>query len=278
MTALLVPRLDHTLGYDMQIKQLLGQILEHGSPRQDRTGVGTLAMFGGQLAIDLADGLPLSTLRKIHFRSILFELFWFLRGDTNISYLQENGVSIWDEWADDNKSIGPGYGKQWRKWQGSDGREIDQIADVVHTLKNNPNSRRIFMSAWNVGDLDKMKLPPCHVSYQWFVADGKLSCHLYQRSQDQLALSYNACTASILTMMLAQVCGYQPGHFVHSWGDVHIYSNHVDAVKTMISREPRPLPHLEIDPSVREIDDFRFGHFNLVDYEPHPNLVMPVAV
>lgn len=278
MTGLLVPRLDHSLGYDDQIKQLLSQILEHGERRKDRTGVGTIAMFGGQLAIDLADGLPATTLRKIHLRAVVHELLWFLRGDTNIRYLRDNKVTIWDEWADENDSIGPGYGKQWRKWIGEDGVEHDQIADIVQELRTNPTSRRILLSAWNVADLKAMALMPCHVSYNFSTIGGRLSCHLYQRSQDQLALSYNACTGAILTTMLAKLAGLEPGHFVHSWGDVHIYSNHVDAVREMISRPARALPRLELNPNIGDIDDFTAADITIKGYDPHARLDMPVAV
>lgn len=278
MTGLLIPRLDHSLGYDDQIKQLLSQILEHGERRKDRTGVGTIAMFGGQLAIDLADGLPATTLRKIHLRAVVHELLWFLRGDTNIRYLRDNKVTIWNEWADENDSIGPGYGKQWRKWVGKDGVEHDQIADIVQELRTNPTSRRIMLSAWNVADLKAMALMPCHVSYNFSTIGGRLSCHLYQRSQDQLALSYNACTGAILTTMLAQLAGLEAGHFVHSWGDVHIYSNHVDPVREMISRPTRALPRLKLNPSIGDIDDFTAADITIEGYDPHARLDMPVAV
>ena len=258
---------------------LMRHVLEHGTRKDDRTGTGTLSVFGWQMRYNLAEGFPLVTTKKCHLRSIIHELLWFLQGDTNIRYLKENGVSIWDEWADENGNLGPVYGHQWRSWPKPDGSTIDQISEVVHTLKTNPESRRIIVSAWNVADLDKMALAPCHAFFQFYVADGKLSCQLYQRSADIfLGVPFNIASYALLTLMMAQVTGLQPGDFVHTLGDAHLYSNHLDQAREQLSREPRPLPTMALNPEVKDIFAFRFEDFTLSGYDPHPAIKAPVAV
>ena len=258
---------------------LMRHVLEHGTRKDDRTGTGTLSVFGWQMRYNLAEGFPLVTTKKCHLRSILHELLWFLQGDTNIQYLKENGVSIWDEWADENGNLGPVYGHQWRSWPKPDGGTIDQISEVVKTLKTNPDSRRIIVSAWNVADLDKMALAPCHAFFQFYVADGKLSCQLYQRSADIfLGVPFNIASYALLTLMMAQVTGLQLGDFVHTLGDAHLYSNHLDQAREQLSREPRPLPTMTLNPEVKDIFAFRFEDFTLSGYDPHPAIKAPVAV
>jgi len=258
---------------------LMRHVLEHGTKKDDRTGTGTLSVFGWQMRYNLAEGFPLVTTKKCHLRSIIHELLWFLQGDTNIKYLKENGVSIWDEWADENGNLGPVYGHQWRSWPKPDGGTIDQISEVVKTLKTNPDSRRIIVSAWNVADLDKMALAPCHAFFQFYVADGKLSCQLYQRSADIfLGVPFNIASYALLTLMMAQVTGLKPGDFVHTLGDAHLYLNHLDQTREQLSREPRPLPTMTLNPSVRDIFAFRFEDFTLSGYDPHPAIKAPVAV
>jgi thymidylate synthase len=262
-----------------QYHDLLRHILKNGVRKGDRTGTGTLSCFGYQMRFDLADGFPLLTTKKLHVKSIIHELLWFLQGDTNIKYLQENGVKIWDEWADADGNLGPVYGYQWRNWPTPDGGHIDQIAKVVEMIKRDPNSRRLVVTAWNPADVDRMALPPCHCLFQFFVADGKLSCQLYQRSADTfLGVPFNIASYALLTMMVAQVCGLQPGEFVHTFGDVHLYLNHIGQAELQLSREPRPLPTLHIDPSVKDILGFRFEHFTLTDYDPHPHIKATVSV
>jgi thymidylate synthase len=258
---------------------LMRHVLEHGTQKADRTGTGTLSVFGWQMRYNLAEGFPLVTTKKCHLRSILHELLWFLQGDTNIKYLKENGVSIWDEWADENGNLGPVYGHQWRNWPKSDGGTIDQISEVVKALKTNPDSRRIIVSAWNVSDLDKMALAPCHAFFQFYVADGKLSCQLYQRSADIfLGVPFNIASYALLTLMMAQVTGLKPGDFIHTLGDAHLYLNHLDQTREQLSREPRPLPSMTLNPEVKEIFAFRFEDFMLSGYDPHPAIKAPVAV
>jgi len=258
---------------------LMRHVLEHGTRKDDRTGTGTLSVFGWQMRYDLAAGFPLVTTKKCHLRSIIHELLWFLQGDTNIRYLKENGVSIWDEWADENGNLGPVYGHQWRSWPRPDGGTIDQISEVVKTLKTNPDSRRIIVSAWNVADLDKMALAPCHAFFQFYVADGKLSCQLYQRSADIfLGVPFNIASYALLTMMRAQVTGLGLGDFVHTLGDAHLYLNHLDQAREQLSREPRPLPTMTLNPEVKDIFSFRFEDFTLAGYDPHPAIKAPVAV
>jgi thymidylate synthase len=258
---------------------LMRHVLEHGTRKDDRTGTGTLSVFGWQMRYDLAAGFPLVTTKKCHLRSILHELLWFLQGDTNIKYLKENGVSIWDEWADADGNLGPVYGHQWRSWPKPDGGTIDQISEVVKTLKTNPDSRRIIVSAWNVADLDKMALAPCHAFFQFYVAEGKLSCQLYQRSADIfLGVPFNIASYALLTLMMAQVTGLKPGDFVHTLGDAHLYSNHLDQAREQLSREPRPLPTMTLNPEVNDIFAFRFEDFTLSGYDPHPAIKAPVAV
>jgi thymidylate synthase len=258
---------------------LMRHVLEHGTHKDDRTGTGTLSVFGWQMRYDLAAGFPLVTTKKCHLRSIIHELLWFLQGDTNIRYLKENGVSIWDEWADDNGNLGPVYGHQWRNWPKPDGGTIDQISEVVKTLKSNPDSRRIIVSAWNVADLDKMALAPCHAFFQFYVADGKLSCQLYQRSADIfLGVPFNIASYALLTLMMAQVSGLKPGDFVHTLGDAHLYSNHLEQAREQLSRAPRPAPTMTLNPAVRDIFAFRFEDFSLGGYDPHPAIKAPVAV
>jgi len=258
---------------------LMRHVLDHGTQKDDRTGTGTLSVFGWQMRYNLAEGFPLVTTKKCHLRSILHELLWFLQGDTNIKYLKENGVSIWDEWADDNGNLGPVYGHQWRSWPKPGGGTIDQISEVVKTLKTNPDSRRIIVSAWNVADLDKMALAPCHAFFQFYVADGKLSCQLYQRSADIfLGVPFNIASYALLTLMMAQVTGLKPGDFVHTLGDAHLYLNHLDQTREQLSREPRPLPTMTLNPEVKDIFAFRFEDFTLSGYDPHPAIKAPVAV
>jgi thymidylate synthase len=258
---------------------LMRHVLEHGTQKDDRTGTGTLSVFGWQMRYNLAAGFPLVTTKKCHLRSILHELLWFLQGDTNIKYLKENGVSIWDEWADENGNLGPVYGHQWRSWPKPDGGTIDQISEVVKSLKTNPDSRRIIVSAWNVADLDKMALAPCHAFFQFYVADGKLSCQLYQRSADIfLGVPFNIASYALLTLMMAQVTGLKPGDFVHTLGDAHLYLNHLDQTREQLSREPRPLPTMTLNPAVTDIFAFRFEDFTLSGYDPHPAIKAPVAV
>lgn len=254
-------------------------VLEHGAKKTDRTGTGTVSVFGYQMRFDLQEGFPMLTTKKLHLKSILHELLWFLKGDTNIKYLKDNGVSIWDEWADENGNLGPVYGSQWRSWPTADGRHIDQITQVVNQIKNNPDSRRMIVSAWNVGEIDKMKLPPCHAFFQFYVADGKLSCQLYQRSADIfLGVPFNIASYAILTLMMAQVCGLKPGEFVHTLGDAHLYSNHIEQANLQLSREFRKLPTLKINPEVKDIFGFKFEDFSLEGYDPHPHIKAAVAV
>jgi thymidylate synthase len=258
---------------------LMQHVLEHGTKKSDRTGTGTLSVFGYQMRFDLQQGFPLVTTKKCHLRSIIHELLWFLQGDTNIRYLKDNGVSIWDEWADANGDLGPVYGKQWRSWAAPDGRSIDQIRIAVDQIKNNPDSRRIIVSAWNVSDLGQMALAPCHAFFQFYVADGKLSCQLYQRSADIfLGVPFNIASYALLTMMMAQVCGLKPGDFVHTFGDAHLYLNHLEQARLQLSRKPRPLPTMKINPEVKDILGFKFEDFTLEGYDPHPAIKAQVAV
>ncbi len=262
-----------------QYHHLLRHLLEHVVRKGDRTGTGTLSCFGHQMRFNLADAFPLLTTKKLHVKSIIHELLWFLQGDTNIKYLQANGVKIWDEWADAEGNLGPVYGYQWRNWPTPDGGHIDQIAKLVQMIKTNPNSRRLIVTAWNPADVDRMALPPCHCLFQFFVADGKLSCQLYQRSADTfLGVPFNIASYALLTLMVAQVCGLRPGEFVHSFGDVHLYLNHLEQAELQLGREPRPLPTLHIDPSVKDIFAFRYEHFELLNYDPHPHIKASVSV
>jgi len=262
-----------------QYLDLMRHILEHGARKDDRTGTGTLSIFGPQLRFDLQAGFPLLTTKKVHLKSIVHELLWFLKGDTNIRYLKENGVSIWDEWADADGELGPVYGYQWRSWPAPDGRHIDQISRVVEDIKNNPNSRRLIVSAWNVADLDKMALLPCHAFFQFYVADGKLSCQLYQRSADLfLGVPFNIASYALLTLMVAQVCGLKPGEFVHALGDTHLYLNHLDQAREQLTRAPRKLPAMRLNPAIRNIFDFKYDDFTLEAYDPHPAIKAQVAV
>ena len=262
-----------------QYLDLMRHVLEHGVRKEDRTGTGTLSVFGYQMRFDLAEGFPAVTTKKLHLRSIIHELLWFLSGDTNIRYLRDNGVSIWDEWADEEGNLGPVYGFQWRSWPTADGRHIDQIARVVDQLRNSPDSRRIIVSAWNVGDIETMALPPCHAFFQFYVAEGRLSCQLYQRSADIfLGVPFNIASYALLTMMLAQTTGLQAGEFVHTLGDAHLYSNHLEQARIQLQREPRRLPTMKINPDVSDLLAFRFDDFELVDYDPHPHIKAPVAV
>lgn len=262
-----------------QYHDLLEHILDKGVTKEDRTGTGTISVFGYQMRFDLNEGFPALTTKKLHLRSIIHELLWFLKGDTNIQYLKDNNVSIWDEWADENGNLGPVYGSQWRSWPTADGRHIDQIKQVVDQLKNNPDSRRIIVSAWNVGEIENMKLPPCHAFFQFYVAEGKLSCQLYQRSADTfLGVPFNIASYALLTMMMAQVCGLQPGDFVHTLGDAHLYSNHLEQAHLQLTREFRPLPTMKINPEVKDIFDFKIEDFELVGYDPHPHIKAAVAV
>lgn len=262
-----------------QYHDLLSHILDHGVHKEDRTGTGTISVFGYQMRFDLSEGFPCITTKKLHLRSIIHELLWFIKGETNIAYLKENGVSIWDEWADANGELGPVYGSQWRSWPAPDGRQIDQITQVIDQIKNNPDSRRMIVSAWNVGLIDQMALPPCHSFFQFYVAEGKLSCQLYQRSADTfLGVPFNIASYALLTMMLAQVCGLQPGEFVHTLGDAHLYSNHIEQAKLQLTREFRPLPTMKINPEVKSLFDFTYEDFELLNYDPHPHIKAPVAV
>jgi thymidylate synthase len=262
-----------------QYHDLMNHILEHGVTKTDRTGTGTISVFGYQMRFNLQEGFPLLTTKKVHVRSIFHELLWFLKGETNISYLKENGVSIWDEWADDKGELGPVYGYQWRSWPTPEGGHIDQISNVIEQIKKNPDSRRLIVSAWNVADVDKMKLPPCHAFFQFYVAEGKLSCQLYQRSADVfLGVPFNIASYALLTMMVAQVCDLEPGDFVHTLGDAHLYSNHIEQTKLQLSRDFRPLPQLVINPNVKSIFDFKYEDFEIKNYDPHPHIKADVAV
>ena len=262
-----------------QYLDLIQQIYDHGAIKEDRTGTGTRSLFGHQMRFDLADSFPLLTTKKLHLRSIIHELLWFLTGDTNIQYLRDNKVRIWDEWADEDGNLGPVYGHQWRSWQSTDGRVIDQISDVIGNIKSNPDSRRLIVSAWNVGDVDKMALPPCHLLFQFYVANDKLSCQLYQRSADVfLGVPFNIASYALLTLMVAQVTSLQPGEFVHTLGDAHLYSNHLEQAELQLSREPLNSPTLRINPDVKNIFDFKFEDFTLDNYEPHPHIKASVAV
>lgn len=262
-----------------QYLQLLQHILDNGVQKSDRTGTGTISTFGYQMRFNLADGFPIVTTKKLHLKSIIHELLWFLKGETNTAYLKENGVSIWDEWADKAGELGPVYGKQWRSWTGADGKTIDQISDVVNQIQTNPDSRRMIVSAWNVSELPQMALMPCHALFQFYVAGGKLSCQLYQRSADVfLGVPFNIASYALLTLMMAQVCGLQPGEFIHTFGDVHIYSNHMEQVQLQLSRQPLPLPTMKLNPAVKNIFDFTFEDFTLENYQHHPSIKAPVAV
>lgn len=262
-----------------QYLDLMRHILEHGARKDDRTGTGTLSVFGPQLRFDLQAGFPLLTTKKVHLKSIIHELLWFLKGETNTRYLRENGVTIWDEWADENGELGPVYGYQWRSWPAPDGRHIDQISKVVDDIKSNPNSRRLIVSAWNVADLDKMALLPCHAFFQFYVADGKLSCQLYQRSADLfLGVPFNIASYALLTLMVAQVCGLKPGEFVHALGDTHLYLNHLEQAREQLTRAPRKPPAMKLNPAIRNIFDFKYEDFTLEAYDPHPAIKAPVAV
>jgi thymidylate synthase len=262
-----------------QYHALMRHILENGVRKDDRTGTGTLSVFGYQMRFDLAEGFPLVTTKKVHLRSIIHELLWFLQGDTNIQYLKENGVSIWDEWADENGNLGPVYGYQWRNWPTPDGNHIDQISSLIEQIRRTPDSRRLIISAWNVADIEKMKLPPCHALFQFYVAENRLSCQLYQRSADVfLGVPFNIASYALLTMMVAQVCGLQPGDFVHTFGDAHLYINHIEQAELQLSRVPRSLPQMQINSAVKDIFDFKYEDFTLANYEPHPHIKAPVAV
>ena len=262
-----------------QYLNLLQHIFDTGVHKSDRTGTGTQSCFGYQMRFDLNEGFPLVTTKKLHVKSIIHELLWFLKGETNIAYLKENGVRIWDEWADEQGELGPVYGKQWRSWEGADGKVVDQVSDLVEQIKKNPDSRRLIVSAWNVADLPEMALMPCHTLFQFYVAEGKLSCQLYQRSADVfLGVPFNIASYALLTIMIAQVCNLQPGEFIHTFGDVHIYSNHMEQVKLQLSRKPFPLPAMKLNPSVKNIFDFKFEDFTLENYQSHPAIKAAVAV
>ena len=257
----------------------MSHVLDHGVKKEDRTGTGTLSVFGYQARYNLAEGFPLVTTKKLHLKSIIHELLWFLQGETNIKYLKDNGVSIWDEWADEEGNLGPVYGSQWRSWQGASGETIDQISSVVNQIKKNPDSRRLIVSAWNVAEIEKMALPPCHAFFQFYVADGKLSCQLYQRSADIfLGVPFNIASYALLTMMMAQVTGLGYGDFVHTMGDAHLYSNHVDQAKLQLSRDFKMLPQMKLNPEIKNIFDFKFEDFELVGYDPHPTIKAPIAI
>jgi thymidylate synthase len=262
-----------------QYLDLMRRVLDEGVEKSDRTGTGTRSVFGHQMRFDLSAGFPLVTTKKLHLRSIVHELLWFLKGDTNIAYLRDNKVTIWDEWADENGDLGPVYGKQWRSWPAADGRTIDQLSQVVDAIKTRPDSRRHIVSAWNVGELDKMALPPCHAFFQFYVADGRLSCQLYQRSADVfLGVPFNIASYALLTAMMARETGLKPGDFVHTLGDAHLYNNHLEQARLQLDREPRPLPKLVLDPSVERILDFRYEHVKIENYDPHPAIKAPIAV
>ena len=262
-----------------QYLDLLKHIMETGTKKSDRTGTGTKSVFGYQMRFDLSKGFPMVTTKKLHLRSIIYELLWFLKGETNIRYLKENGVSIWDEWADEHGELGPVYGKQWRSWTGPDGKVHDQISDLIAQIKKNPDSRRLIVSAWNVGELSQMALMPCHTLFQFYVADGKLSCQLYQRSADVfLGVPFNIASYALFTLMVAQVCNLKPGDFVHSFGDVHLYNNHVEQATLQLSREPFPLPEMKVNPQVNDIFSFSFSDFTLEGYQSHPGIKAPVAI
>ncbi len=260
-------------------QDLMKKILEEGAIKNDRTGTGTKSIFGAQLRFDLNEGFPLVTTKKVHLRSIIHELLWFLKGETNTQYLKDNGVSIWDEWANENGDLGPVYGAQWRSWKNADGKVIDQITNVIEQIKKNPDSRRLIVSAWNVGELDKMALAPCHAFFQFYVANGKLSCQLYQRSADFfLGVPFNIASYALLTMMVAQVCDLKLGDFVHTFGDTHLYSNHMEQTMLQLSREPRALPTMKMNPAIKNIFDFKFEDFTLENYDPYPGIKAPVAI
>ncbi|MBL7904823.1 MAG: thymidylate synthase [Bacteroidales bacterium] len=262
-----------------QYHELLKHVMTNGVRKEDRTGTGTLSVFGYQMRFDLNEGFPALTTKKLHLRSIIHELLWFLKGDTNIQYLHDNKVSIWDEWADENGNLGPVYGHQWRSWAGPDGQTIDQISEVIEMIRTRPDSRRLMVSAWNPGEIGKMALPPCHVLFQFYIANGKLSCQLYQRSADIfLGVPFNIASYALLTMMVAQVCGLKPGEFVHTFGDAHIYLNHLDQVNLQLQRDFRPLPVMQLNPAVTSVFDFTYEDFTLTGYDPHPHIKAPVAV
>jgi len=262
-----------------QYIDLLSHVMEHGTEKKDRTGTGTISTFGYQMRFDLSEGFPVMTTKKLHLKSIIHELLWFLSGITNIKYLQENGVKIWNEWADANGNLGPVYGYQWRSWPSPDGRHIDQISAVVRSLKENPDSRRHIVNAWNVGEIERMALPPCHILFQFYVAGGRLSCQLYQRSADIfLGVPFNIASYALLTLMMAQVTGYKPGEFIHTLGDAHIYLNHMEQVRLQLTREPRPLPEMNINPEVTDILSFKYGDFTLTGYDPHPAIKGDISV
>jgi thymidylate synthase len=262
-----------------QYLSLLQHVLDNGVEKSDRTGTGTISTFGYQMRFDLSKGFPMVTTKKLHLKSIIYELLWFIKGDTNVKYLQENGVRIWNEWADENGDLGPVYGKQWRSWQGADGKTVDQLMKVINTLKENPDSRRMIINAWNVGELDKMALTPCHCMFQFYVADGKLSCQLFQRSADCfLGVPFNIASYALFTMMIAQVCNLEVGEFVHTFGDAHIYKDHLEQTKLQLSRDLRPLPTMNINPEIQNILDFTYDDFTLIDYNPHPHIKAKVSV
>lgn len=262
-----------------QYLQLCEHILKNGAEKEDRTGTGTISSFGYQMRFDLQEGFPLVTTKKLHLKSIIHELLWFLDGDTNVKYLQDHGVRIWNEWADEKGELGPVYGHQWRSWTGADGKTVDQISELISQIKSNPDSRRLIVNAWNVGEIENMALPPCHCMFQFYVADGKLSCQLYQRSADVfLGVPFNIASYALLTLMVAQVCDLEPGEFIHTFGDVHIYSNHMDQVKLQLTREPRSLPKMKINPEVKDIFGFTYDDFQLEEYDPHPHIKGVVSV
>ena len=263
----------------IQYLDLLRHVLGHGKPKADRTGTGTFSVFGAQMRFPLKNGFPLVTTKKVHLKSIIHELLWFLSGDTNVKYLNEHGVTIWNKWADKDGNLGRVYGAQWRDWRTADGRSINQIDQLIEQIKKNPDSRRLIVTAWNPGEIGQMALPPCHAMFQFYVSDGELSCQLYQRSADIfLGVPFNIASYALLTLMIAQVCGLKPGDFVHTFGDLHLYSNHVEQAKLQLSREPRPLPQMKLNPTVKNIDDFKFEDFELAGYDPHPAIKAPIAI
>lgn len=262
-----------------QYLDLMQHVLDNGTQKHDRTGTGTISVFGHQMRFNLQEGFPMVTTKKLHLKSIIHELIWFLSGDTNIKYLKDNGVKIWDEWADKEGNLGPVYGSQWRSWPSPNGEPIDQIKNVIHSIKNNPDSRRLIVSAWNVAEIENMALPPCHAFFQFYVADGKLSCQLYQRSADIfLGVPFNIASYALLTMMIAQVCDLKAGEFIHTFGDAHLYNNHIEQAQLQLSREPRPLPTMKINPNVKDIFEFKYEDFELINYDPHPHIKGAVAV